>query len=181
MDAVDDFLEHYGTKGMKWGVRKKSNPRPAFMPPVKPSSGGKPKWQSPPTKKTTSPPPAVPKSAMASRFGTKKRPKVVSEEAKQFQEIRLKAKKEGVQALSNKELELVNKRLELQSKYNKAFPKKKSPLGIATDMLVGAVLEESGERHIAEFIGPRSPNTMVMVRNAIAVGRVAKKAKTVLK
>jgi hypothetical protein len=26
-DAVDDFLEHYGKLGMKWGVRKKSSPR----------------------------------------------------------------------------------------------------------------------------------------------------------
>lgn len=172
---VDDFLEHYGTKGMRWGVRKASKPRPAFMPPVK-STPGKPKWQSPPPKKAAAPTPSAPKAVKRSLFGKQKSPKVISEEALQFREIRAKAKKNGVQALSNKELELVNKRLELQSKYNKAFPKKKSPLSFATDVLIDNILMEAGERRINEYVGPRSPDAAVMVRNAIAVGRVVKAA-----
>lgn len=36
LDATDDFIEHYGVKGQKWGVRRKSKgrasePNPKFM------------------------------------------------------------------------------------------------------------------------------------------------------
>lgn len=168
---VNSFLEHYGTKGMKWGVRKKSKPRPDFMPPVKGKSSGKPKWQSPPPKKVV---PVAPTTSKGGRFGKKNQPKVLSEEAAQFREIRLKAKKDGVQALSNKELEVINKRLELQAKYNKAFPKKKNPI---VDLALEGILSDYGSKKVVDLVKKKNPAMAPVVEAALTVNKMVRTPK----
>lgn len=173
VDFVDGFLKHYGVPGMKWGVRKASKPRPAFMPPVK-SSPGKPKWQSPPPKKAAAPAPSAPRATRTSRFGKKKPPKVLSEEAQQFRDIRLKAKRDGVSALSNKELELVNKRLELQSKYNKAFPKKKNPF---VEVAIDGILSDYGSKQVVDLVKKKNTTMGLVVEAAMELNKQARKSK----
>jgi len=173
MAFVDDFLEHYGTKGMKWGVRKKSKPRPAFMPPVK-SGSGKPKWQSPPAKKVATPTPSAPRKVKPTLlpFQKKKTPKVLSEEAQQFRDIRAKAKRDGVSALSNKELELINKRLELQSKYNKAFPKKKNPF---VEVAIDGILSDYGTKTVVKLVKDKNPVMGLAVEAALELNKQSRK------
>lgn len=170
---VDDFLEHYGTKGMKWGVRKASKPRPAFMPPVK--GGSKPAWQSPPPQKQVS----VPVAARPKRrlLGRKKTPKELSEDAAKFQAVRAKAKTKGVQSLTNAELRVVTERMQLQKKYSELFPKQRNPLvDAAVDTLIEQALSDTREMKINSFIGPRSPNSAVAVATAMTVGRAYRAA-----
>lgn len=175
-DFTGEFLSHYGTRGMKWGVRKKSSPRPAFMPPVK-SSTNRPKWQSSPPNKNVAPPASVPKATLASRFSKKKTPKIISEEAQQFREIRLKAKRDGVQSLSNKDLEVVNKRIELQAKYNKAFPKKKNPF---IDVAIEGILSDFATQPILKYMGDKkvSPVMITVVKTAIELNKQSRKSAT---
>lgn len=172
---VEEFLEHHGVLGMKWGVRRDRGGRSVSSPKAAASKpNGKPAWQSPPSRKA---PPIPPKVARARILKSKKNAKILSEEATQIRDIHIKAKKHGVGSLTNKELETINKRIELQAKYKKAYPKKQHPLATAASLVIDAVLTDSGEKHLAEFLGPRSPDSMVMVRNALMLSRVARPKK----
>lgn len=70
--ALDNIVEHYGTKGMKWGVRKRRVPK-----------------QGP------------------------------SDDAKTAHRALVKAKTSGPEALTNKELNLLNNRLNLEQNYER--------------------------------------------------------------
>lgn len=72
MNPVEQILEHYGTKGMKWGVRKSRVPK-----------------QGP------------------------------SDDAKQAHKGLVKATVSGPQALTNRELKMVNERLNLEQNYQR--------------------------------------------------------------
>lgn len=175
-NSVNEFIAHYGVRGMHWGVRRSVGSGGHVVGPSKSQvsgsakMGAKPAWQSTPNKKASLPVVSLKKGSL----NKGKNQKTISEDTQQFRDIRAKVKREGVNSLSNKELEVINKRVDLQQKYNKAFPKKKSPFGLAADLVIDAVLTEAGERHLGEFIGPRSPDTMVMVRNALLLGRTTK-------
>jgi hypothetical protein len=67
--------------------------------------------------------------------------------------------------------------MELQQKFNKNFPKKKGPIGALVDMTIDTILTEAGEKHILEFLAPRSPNSAVMARNAILINRAVRSVK----
>lgn len=168
-DSVNEFLSHYGVRGMHWGVRRQRSSAGSSAPASK--SNGKPPWQSPPVKKAVVPVPPPKK-----RFGKTKYPKILSEEAQQLHEIRLKAKRHGVHSLTNKELEIVNKRLDLQQKYQKAHPKKKNPV---VDLVLDAVLSDQGANHIKKVLSDKNTNKNVinLVDAAININRLTRQKK----
>ena len=88
-NEVGDFLEHYGVKGMRWGVRNADRP-------------------------------------------------AASGDAVAFRDIKTKAKKGGVSALSNKELKEFNERANLEQQYHRLNPSaKKKALQFTADILLG--------------------------------------------
>jgi hypothetical protein len=88
-DAVDEFLEHYGIRGMKWGVRRKSS-------------------------KSSSPEPDdAPEHTRARSLHTV-------------------AKTRGTRKLTNKDLEDLNKRLNLEQNYSNLTTKTKERSAVAT-------------------------------------------------
>lgn len=99
-ETVDDVLAHYGVKGMRWGVRKRSG-----------DSG--------PVEKT----PVVVKVKPGAGFrvsGGKGQP--VSEDAIKAAIARQKAKESGPHALSNQEMKLLVDRMNLEAQYTKLNP-----------------------------------------------------------
>jgi len=103
MQEVDKILSHYGTLGMRWGIRKSSK-----------SSGGAP------TPITINAKPG--KKIVTS--GGKNLP--VSEDAKAAAIYKQKARSSGPQSLSNQEMRLIVDRMNLEQQYNKLNPKQKS-------------------------------------------------------
>lgn len=169
MDPVENFIEHYGVKGMHWGVRRSRAER-SMSRLHQPKSGSKPPWHSPPPKKA----PVISTKPVKGLFSKRKHPKVISEEARELHAIRMKAKQHGLHSLTNKELETVNKRLELQSKYNKAHPKKKNPL---VDLVLDTVLSDYGSAHIKKVMTDKnaSDNMIKLVEAAITINRGVRK------
>ena len=72
----------------------------------------------------------------------------VHEDAAKANELRIKVKKGGTKALSNKDLEDLNKRLNLEQQYTKLNPKKSS----AGQKLVAGVLRDSGKELAKEYV-----------------------------
>lgn len=85
METIDDVLEHYGIKGMKWGVRRSDE--------------------------------------QLARARGRRKTKEVSPDAERAKESFKKARKGGPQALSNKELQELNKRLNLEQQYSRLTEK----------------------------------------------------------
>lgn len=90
MPTAEEFLEHYGVAGMKWGKRK-ARPGP-------------------------------------------------SKDAKRAAATQRKIKAGSVKALTNKELQEFNRRIDLEMKYNKVSPKKvaKGKAALASILATGA-------------------------------------------
>lgn len=102
MQEVDDILEHYGIKGMRWGVRRTptelAGPTPITI-------------NAKPGKKIVT-------------TGGKNLP--VSEDAKQAAVIKQKARASGAQSLSNDEMRILVTRMNLEQQYAKLNPKQVS-------------------------------------------------------
>ena len=95
-DEIDDFLAHYGVKGMKWGQRKKSKYRPG-----------------------------------------------ATKEAKRVSAIQKKAKAGGTKALTTKELQAYNQRMDLERRFSQLQPPSKISKGqkkVAAILAAGATL-----------------------------------------
>lgn len=167
-DYVDDFLEHYGVKGMRWGVRRSSAQLSRASETR--TSSPRPTWQSPPAKTQK----VLSKPVKLSRKEARalKKNKNLSADAQEFLAIKKKVKKEGLNSLTNDDLRKINQRMELQKKYKDNFPKKKNPL---VDLLIEGVLSEAGERTINSYVGARNPDTAVKIAAGLAVVRGAKK------
>lgn len=93
-DPVEEFLEHFGVKGMKWGVRR-----------------------------------------------AERRAASTSDDARSADDARSKVKKAGgTHALSNKELQDLVTRMNLERQFNNLKPESKSKVAVkfVTDVLVGA-------------------------------------------
>jgi 2'-5' RNA ligase len=142
MDLGEAFVIHYGVKGMKWGQRKDRNEpgllekrramveaknrdsRPAVTPRVQDSIGSSKR------KKTS-----------LSSKGGEDHP--ASEDAIKVAEAERKLKKSGVHALSNKELQEVATRLNLENQVAQLHGKRPKSLG---KKFVDSLLGDRGEK-----------------------------------
>jgi len=108
-EDIDEFLEHYGVKGMRWGVRRSQAELDRAA--GRRISKGKP----------------VTMTNRNQKIKKKKRgsePRIVdvreAEVSTDFEEatkINNKIREEGIQSLTNQELQFINKRMELEKKY----------------------------------------------------------------
>lgn len=163
-EEIEEILEHYGTRGMKWGVRAKAavNTRPGQPQPIAIGErAGKPLVTA----------------------GGRGHPAV--DEAKRAAGLRQLAKKSGVQALTNKELKELNERINLEQNYSKLTSadnqaklgrgKKfttslmKTTGGIARTQLTKAANDVASKK-IADMLGTRT------AAGAAAAAAAAKKA-----
>lgn len=113
-ETVEDFLAHYGVKGMRWGVRKKRR----ISPPGEEGS---------PTSKRRSPGEEVkvevrPGKKLKVSGGKGQLP---SEDAIRTAALVQKAKKSGVQSLSNAELKALTDRMSSEQNFAKNYKKYK--------------------------------------------------------
>lgn len=120
MDAVQEILSHHGVKGMKWGVRKGLNGRSGPTEVVLRAKGG--------TKIKTS--------------GGKGHPP--SEDAVRTAVSRQRAKKSSVSSLSNKELQDLVQRLNMERQY-KSLTSKNPAKDFVTKLLVDAGQREASK------------------------------------
>ena len=145
---VEEFLEHYGVRGMHWGIRRFNGGSGSTGVSRKVSSGGRPAWQSKPPSRS----PAAVGSAKLSRKQQKLAAKQPSHDALEIAAIRQKVKKHGKSSLTNEDLQKIAKRVELQQKYDKAYPKKPSKLALTGKAAVAAALTQVGRRKIVNII-----------------------------
>jgi len=126
VSELDDVLAHYGVKGMRWGVKREANAGPAEAEFKQKTPGSRVKIKT-------------------SKGGGQK-PADEAVEAKLFRQT---AKKSGPQALSNRELQALVTRMNLEKQYAQLTPgdqriisrgafyaKKLSGLGKATNEAV---------------------------------------------
>lgn len=138
---VDDFLEHYGTRGMKWGIRRSS----AQLGRASESSektNGKPPWQSAPSRAG---------SSGSSKPG---RPNVAHDQIV-FEALKAKAKTHGLTSLSNDEIRVLTNRAETLKKAYTTFPKpqtKKQKFARRTGRLVDDVLVNTGQQLLKDVV-----------------------------
>lgn len=122
MDAGGEFLEHFGVKGMKWGVRKDRSdpPGPASEVSVK----------------------ARPGKRVQTSGGKGRMP---SEDAVKAASTRQVAKKSTTDALSNAELQAVVTRMQLEANYKRLDAANKS----AGRKFIDAMLKNPQQRKVA--------------------------------
>lgn len=96
--TLDDVLEHYGIKGMKWGVRRTREE-------LARARGERIKKG-----KSVTPTKAAKKA--------KRKDTQSSEDAQAARNAKKKANESGVKALSNDELQLLNQRMQLEQQYS---------------------------------------------------------------
>lgn len=112
MDTVEDFLEHFGVKGMRWGVRKA---REVSAPQLQRHT----------------------KTGKIRVVGGKGQP--AHNDAKRAAILGQVAKASGTHALSNDEMKLLLTRLDLESRYSKLNPPKKNAAVSFTTKLLAEV------------------------------------------
>lgn len=110
MEKSEEFIQHHGVKGMKWGVRK-----------------------------------AVEKSsAFVARKAAKKRA-ASSEDARNAQDAHVKSKKNGLHSLSNKELQDLVTRMNLEQQFNRLKPPSTSEKAAK---FIGKTLGDIGKQQV---------------------------------
>lgn len=121
---VDDFLEHYGVKGMRWGKRKKVDREPA------------------------------------------------SDDASRAAELNDRLKKSGTSALTNKELQEVVTRMNLEQQYSRLNPQSQSNGAAYASMLLAGgnafATTKMGATVIDKYAGKYAP----VVKGAFTVGNL---------
>jgi hypothetical protein len=111
MATEETVLQHFGVKGMKWGVRKRRSSGPTG-----------------PTRVVLKTPPGK----GVSTTGGDRHP--AHRDAKIAAVAAQKAKKSGTASLSDKELKLLLNRLDMEQKYRKANPPKGAKVFIANQL-----------------------------------------------
>lgn len=138
MDKVEDFIAHFGVKGMRWGVRKKSggaSSQPSSAEPDAPnapSSSGK-KEPGSPIKVKIEPGKKIKTSGGKGYLPT--------EDAIKAAALRQKAKKSGVNSLTSKELSDLINRMTTEQKYQAAYKAYKK----ANQGLIKGFIAEQGK------------------------------------
>lgn len=112
-DIVDEYLAHHGIRGQKWGVRRTQ----ASL--ARASEGVKKANELDPDKLYVS--------------GKGRKARVQSGEAARAATLASVARKHGTSTLSNKDLEFLNKRLQLNAQYTKLTPVQKSKVARVID------------------------------------------------
>ena len=115
---IDDVLEHYGVKGMRWGVRRSQAELDRAA--GRRISKGKPVTMTNRNKKIKK------KKKGSEPTVVDVREAELSTDFEEAARINRKIQQEGIQSLSNDELRNLNKRLELEKKY-KDITKPKPP------------------------------------------------------
>lgn len=118
--TLDEFLEHYGVKGMKWGVRRRS---PGSSPIEVATPAGK---------------------RVQTRGGSGQK---ASEDAVRAAVARQKARKSTVDSLSNRELQDLVQRLNLEQQYERLRPRRPSEqvVKFLSDTLIGIGKDEASK------------------------------------
>lgn len=132
METIDEVLEHFGVKGMQWGVRRNRD------------SGGS-----------------------GPRFGKKKAP--ATKEASQATKLQDRARKHGIHTLSNRELEQLTKRMNLEQQYTRLTGESPSPRGqqIAKKFMsgggkfVGQVLMGVGQQQAKDVLNQHASKQLI--------------------
>lgn len=116
--TLEEFLEHYGVKGMKWGVRRK---RPGMTRVEVAAPAGR---------------------RVQTRGGSGQR---ASEDAIRAAVARQKARKSTTDSLSNRELQELVTRLNLEQQYERLRPRRPSEqvAKFITDTLIGIGRDEA--------------------------------------
>lgn len=178
---VDDFLEHHGIRGMKWGQHRFGRVQSGAgyaTGKTHPAGSGKPPWQRAPAVKAVTPQLKKANGALnkLDKVGRGKQKTAPSADALEIHALRQKVKKHGAASLTNDDLSKIAKRAELQQKYNKAYPKKKSYKKIAAEIAISNALTAAGEMKITGFVGARNPDAAVTIARAMTAARVARAA-----
>lgn len=97
--------------------------------------------------------------------------KELSEDAIVFNALKQKAKTKGLSSLTNKEVETLNKRFELETKYKKVVPAKKNP----ASRFVGNILKTQGNRAVNDIA---TAITVAQVARIIATNPTVKRLAT---
>lgn len=200
----DDYLEHYGTKGMKWGVRKAASKGGAFKRSdgggsgsSKGGSGKAFKRMSPSDRKLAK---AVDKETQGTRYNqtlgsarsgepvtvysSPKRGVVatrggqktqVSEDAEISAAFRHVAANNSIASLSNKQLELVTKRMTLETNYQSALQKRYPP----KQNKLKKIAKDFIDSEIKSFVGGKPTKSAPIIQKfqGEAKKRKSKKAK----
>lgn len=157
MPELDDVLAHYGIPGMKWGVRKKSSSSVNSYDVVDTKTGTKISVGYDPKKiKMIQQPDGTLKATSKSKRALKEHKKSVAEamkkampdapDASQAYEARFIAKNVGINKLSNKELEALIKRVNLEKKYTELYPTEKTMMDKGKERAVKMIREEAEAR-----------------------------------
>ena len=127
-DDIDDFLAHYGVKGMKWGVRRNRG-----------SSGSPSKGQANASDASSKPKKPIKRQENLSRYSDDKLASKISE-------------KKGLDALSDAELSKLTKRMQLEQSYRELSAKRPMEKSKAEKFLTGAKILGQSANQLTEFI-----------------------------
>lgn len=137
-EFVEDFLEHYGVKGMRWGVRKKRTATAVTV-----TQKGK---------------------KLKAKGGENQTPSSDAITAKSLEQV---IKKSGVQALSNDHLRVYNERLNLEANANRLRSQNVGPgqkfvkelLGVTSDVAMQDIKNRSSAAQVKSTFTASSPST----------------------
>jgi len=146
-DSVAEFLEHFGVRGMHWGIRRS---KAELSRGSSGSSSGKPPWQSAPVRK---PPPSI-----AGHSPHTPHDQVV------YEALKAKAREHGIHSLSNEEIRILTNRAETLRKAYTAFPKKQTKsqkLGKRAGKIIDNVLINTGEQLLKDVVKFKGENILI--------------------
>lgn len=149
MTTYEDFLEHHGVKGMKWGVRRD---RPSGGVRRTAAAAAKDRALQPTTH--TISPKVEGEHHLSKKLAAKiVTPKEVSEDAAHHKELLTKVRTHGISSLSNTELKKFHERLDMEKKFSKFQEEQKAKKNSRTKKIMNKVLDQMAERALSSLAG----------------------------